>query len=69
MVGISSRIEYPTVGFLSVVSLSWYYVLQFEEIFDFFQGPVSFDGSDRKGISVFKQNQGTNSHFSLNTVD
>ena len=27
MVGISSGIEYPTVGFLSVVSLSWYNVL------------------------------------------
>ena len=26
MIDISSRIEYPTVGFLSVVSLSWYNV-------------------------------------------
>ena len=26
MVGTSSEIEYPTVGFLSVVSLSWYNV-------------------------------------------
>ena len=30
MVGISSGIEYTTVGFLSVVSLSWYNVFSFK---------------------------------------
>ena len=32
MVGISSQIEYPTVGFLSVVSLSWYNVNNEKEL-------------------------------------